>query len=414
MNLVKTSILSFIATTVKMLSGLIINKAIALFIGPGGLAIIGQFQNVSTLIQTAAQGGINSGVTKYTAEYKNEEQKIQMLWSTSIRLTITFTTTVCLALFIFSESMSMYVFNTPDNGYVFVIFSFTLILFTINQLLLSILNGLKLIRYFIAINIMQSICSLIFTSVLIYFYRLDGALVALVTNQSIVFIIVLYKLRNQKVISLRDFTNRWQSEQAKLLLKYSLMALVTACSVPLSQIIVRDYISNVMSWQYAGYWQAMTYISTTYLTVITVALSTYYLPRLSEITNKSELRTELYNGYKIILPLVTVLAFIVFLLKDFAIWLLFTPEFKPMIVLFKWQMVGDVVKIAAWLVSYLMLAKAMIKIFIFTEIIFSITFCMFSICFLNIFGFVGLSYAFTTNYLLYLTTMLFLMKKHLY
>ncbi|PNS12172.1 O-antigen flippase [Mixta theicola] len=414
MNLVRTSILSFIATLVKMIAGLIINKAIALFIGPGGLAVIGQFQNVSTLIQTVAQGGINAGVTKYTAEFNAEEARIKQLWSTAIKLTVTFTTIVSIVLLISSKQISYYVFNTTDNYFIFIIFAFTLLLFTVNQLLLSILNGLKQIKTFITINIAQSVCSLLFTSLLIYLYHLEGALVALVTNQSIVFVILLWKLRNHNIISLEKFKDKWQPAQAKVLFKYSLMALVTACSLPLSQIVVRDYIANTLSWKYAGYWQAMTYISTTYLTVITVALATYYLPRLSEISDKLELKREIYNGYKLIIPFVSILAFAVYMLRDLALWLLFTPEFKPMFVLFKWQMVGDVIKIAAWLISYLMLAKAMTKTFIITEILFAISFSGLSIFFLNVFGFVGLSYAFAANYFLYFVAMIILMRKHFY
>ena len=247
-----------------------------------------------------------------------------------------------------------------------------------------------------------------------YLYLLPGGMMGLVTNQSVVFFILLWKLRKQAFITRQKFKEKWQSAQARLLLKYSLMALVTACSLPVSQIVVRDYIAHVLSWQYAGYWQAMTYISTTYLTVITVALATYYLPRLSEIGDKAELRKEIYNGYKFIIPLVALLAFAVYMLRDLALWVLFTPEFKPMFALFKWQMIGDVIKIAAWLISYLMLAKAMTKTFIITEIVFASSFSGLSILFLNTFGFVGLSYAFATNYFLYFVVMIVLMRKHFY
>lgn len=75
MNLIKTSLLSFIATAVKLLSGLIINKAVSIFIGPSGLAVIGQFQNAQGIVRTLAQGGINSGVTKYTAEFHENGEK---------------------------------------------------------------------------------------------------------------------------------------------------------------------------------------------------------------------------------------------------------------------------------------------------------------------------------------------------
>ena len=76
MTLIKTSVLSFIATAIKMLSMLAINKAVAVFIGPTGLALIGQFQNFTQLGMTVAQGGINAGVTKYTAEYGRESDQL--------------------------------------------------------------------------------------------------------------------------------------------------------------------------------------------------------------------------------------------------------------------------------------------------------------------------------------------------
>ncbi|EJG0388716.1 oligosaccharide flippase family protein, partial [Vibrio parahaemolyticus] len=106
MNLIKTSLLSFIATAVKLLSGLIINKAVSIFIGPSGLAIIGQFQNAQGIVRTLAQGGINSGVTKYTAEFHENGEKKHELWSSSLKITVFFSVIVSLLLFLFSSYWS--------------------------------------------------------------------------------------------------------------------------------------------------------------------------------------------------------------------------------------------------------------------------------------------------------------------
>ena len=56
-----------------MLSGLVINKIIAIYIGPAGIALIGQFQNFMGIITTIGNGAINSGVTKYVAEYHEDD-----------------------------------------------------------------------------------------------------------------------------------------------------------------------------------------------------------------------------------------------------------------------------------------------------------------------------------------------------
>ena len=75
MTLIKTSVLSAIATIIKIISGFVINKVVAIYVGPSGLAIIGQLQNFMELIVTFSNGAITNGVVKYTAEYQTIEQK---------------------------------------------------------------------------------------------------------------------------------------------------------------------------------------------------------------------------------------------------------------------------------------------------------------------------------------------------
>ncbi|PKH55678.1 O-antigen flippase [Shewanella sp. Choline-02u-19] len=413
MNLLKTSFLTFIATAIKVLAGLVINKAVSIYIGPSGIALIGQFQNSSQIAMTVAQGGINTGVTKYTAQYGVKSDLLPKLWSTAARIVLCCSVGVGLFLIFGSKYISEYTLKTDEYSYVFITFGFTIIFFTINQLLLSILNGLKEIRTFIAINISQSIYALIFTTLLVALYGLDGALIALVTNQSIIFITVLWRLRKHKLIIIKNFKQKFDNEQGKKLLSYSAIALTSACTVPVSLLFIRDYIGENLSWDAAGYWQSMWYISSMYLMVVTTALSTYYLPRLSEITSKVELRTELKNGYLIIIPIVIVLSFTIYLLREFIIWLLFTDDFKPMIELFKWQLIGDVVKVASWLSGFLLIARGAVKLTIFSEIFFSVTFCCLSVYFVNNYGLVGMSYAYVVNYMGHLLFMLYFTRRNI-
>ena len=411
MTLIKTSFLSFVATAFKMLAGLVINKAVAMYIGPVGLALIGQFQNFSQIVMTAAQGAINSGVTKYSAEYRKDDKHISILFSTASKISFASSVIVGAGIVSFSSHASQYVLHSDDYSYVFVIFGFTILLFVINSLLLSILNGLQDIKTWAIINITQSIYSLIFTTLLIVFLGLDGALVALVTNQSVVLLIVLWMLRNHRLIKLENFKGKFDAAIGKKLGAFSLMAITSAITIPVSHLIIRNFIGEKFGWDAAGYWQAVWYISTTYLMVVTNTLSVYYLPKLSEIKNKAELRKELLNGYKIIMPIVIFMSVVIYFLKDFIIWLLFTEQFAPMKELFLWQLVGDVTKIAALLIAYLMLAKAMTKTFIITEIAFSISFVFLSIWFTSQSGLIGMSYAFALNYGLYFIVMIFATKR---
>ena len=70
MDIVRVFSFTAVATLVKMLTGLISVKVVASIIGPAGVALVGQLNNFTSIAMTVSSGGINSGITKYIAEYK--------------------------------------------------------------------------------------------------------------------------------------------------------------------------------------------------------------------------------------------------------------------------------------------------------------------------------------------------------
>jgi len=410
MNLIKTSLFSGIATVIKILAGFVINKMMALYVGPSGLAIVGQLRNFSDMVTVISNGATTQGVIKYTAEYKSEKEK-QKLFSTSISVSLICSFVISLLLLFFHLQLSCKILNSADYASVFIIFGLTIFFFALNSNLMAILNGQKEIKKYITINIISSLFSLVFTSFLIFVFGLIGALYAIVINQSAIFFVTLYFIIKSPWFCWHYFNQGIDKENLRRLGGYSLMAITSAVTGPISQILIRNHIGDTLGWDAAGYWQGIWYISSVYLMVVTTPLALYYLPRLSEIIDNHELRKEIFNGYIVIIPIVSILALIIYFSKGIIIHIAFTNKFIPMLPLFKWQLIGDVIKIVSWLLSYLLLAKAMTKLFIYTEIAFSISFVILSILFVNIFGLIGVTYAFSLNYSLYLIVMIVMFRK---
>ena len=90
MSLVKTSLLNGIAVAVKLASALVLNKVLAVYVGPAGYAIIGQFQNVVSILVSLAGGLVATGVTKSTAQHFDDEAKQHQVWQTAIRVRLSF------------------------------------------------------------------------------------------------------------------------------------------------------------------------------------------------------------------------------------------------------------------------------------------------------------------------------------
>lgn len=81
-----------------------------------------------------------------------------------------------------------------------------------------------------------------------------------------------------------------------------------------------------MMWDLAG----VSSISDAYLQFITASFSVYLLPTLSRLTEKRDITREVVKSLKFVLPAVAAASFTVWLLRDFAIWLLFSAKFTAM------------------------------------------------------------------------------------
>lgn len=405
MTLIKTSLLNGIAVVIKMLTMLGLNKILAIYVGPAGYAAIGNFQNAAQMITTFASGAINTGVVKYTAEYYDDEEKQRQMWRTAGTIAVLGSVVTGIGVAIFSKQIAQWFLQDESYNTVFIWFSVTLIFFIFNMLLLAILNGKKEIHRYIVANIAGSLFSLAVTSVLAVQFGLHGALTALAIHPSFAFVITLYLCYKADWFKFSYLFGRLDKQVVLNLSKYTAMALTSAACVPVSHILIRTHLADTLGMDAAGYWEAMWRLSGAYLMLVTTTLSLYYLPKLSELKEASEIKKEIRQGYKIILPVAAACGLVIYLLRDFIIGVLFTSDFIPMRDLFAWQMVGDTLKIGSWILAYLMLGKAMMKLFIASEVVFAAGFYGWTYFLTGMYGLEGVTIAHAINYAIYWVVM---------
>lgn len=410
-DIVKVFSLTSISTLVKMCTGLISVKVVASIIGPAGVALVGQLNNFATIVMSFASGGINSGITKYVAEYKEDDRKVTQYLSTALRITGICTLICSLLLIGLHRYISELIMLSPDYGYVFVIFGLTVFMYALNNLLISIVNGYKEFKRYVRISIANSIFGVAFTVTLVLFWHLQGALIAAVSYQSFMLVNTLFMIRKLRWFNWGFFKEKLSRIVVSQFFRFTLMTLTTALTVPVVQMILRGYVMAEISPMEAGWWEAMNRISHMYLMVITSSFSVYYLPRLSELKNPIEIRHEIFKAYKVIIPMLLCGFSLIYFLRFFIIRLLFTPQFLPMQQLFAWQMAGDLFKIASWLMAYLMVAKTMTKWYICTEIVFSLLYLGLGYFFVQLNGIVGLTQAYLANYIIYSLVMIFTFRR---
>ncbi|MFK0095478.1 O-antigen translocase [Pseudomonas sp. NPDC090592] len=413
MTMIRTTLLNAIAVVVKMLTLLGLNKFLAIYVGPSGYAAIGQLQNAVQIITTVSSGAINSGVVKYTAEYKGDHLREVVLWQTATKLTGFASLILAIAMALFHKQLSQLFFGSDEFATVFLWFAVGVVFFSFNALFLAILNGKKEIIAYVIANIAGSLLSLGVTLLLTREFGLYGALTALVTYQSVSFVVTAVLVTRRAWFRWGAFIGRIDKRVALNLGRFALMAVTSAICIPMVQILIRYHLIESFGNEAAGYWEAMTRLSGAYLLMITTTLGVYYLPRLSELENGPELKREILDGLKIIVPITLFGCGCVFVLRDFVIGLLFSRDFAPMEVLFAGQLIGDVLKIVSWIVAYVMLSKAMLKLFVFTEIASCAALYLLTLVLTDYFGLQGASWAYALSYLLYALAMYLLVYRRL-
>ncbi len=137
----------------------------------------------------------------------------------------------------------------------------------------------------------------------------------------------------------------------------------------------------------------------------------YVLPKFASITTEKAFKHELITIYKTLLPLFGIGMVVIYLLRDYIILLIY-PDFTEMAPLFKWQLLGDFLRLASLVLLHQFLAKKLVRSFIFSELISLGLFYGLSYYLVDIYGVEGVVMAHFLRYIVYLMVVLFLVLRY--
>ena len=401
MNFIKTSIYSAASTTTSLLVKLITNKVIALYLGTNGMFLMGQLKDFLKIGNTLGTMGIETGTVKYTSELNNKEKDFKDLVGTSFKIHLYSSLIIIGLILIFYNYLTLSISKEMSeiNNYSFkYLLCFSIISFSIQTFIMSVLNGLKKIKIFILINIIATIISAGVLIFLVINYFTVGAYYALILSPIITLITALIICLFLKPFKLNFLNSVLKIKYFKNLSKFSLMAIMAPICLVGATFTVRYYIYDEFDSNHAGSWEAMWRISAIYLLFLTTTFKFYLVPTFTNLENNS-LKKEVFKIWKTILPIIVIITLGVYIARDLIIDILFTSEFNLINSLILFHLLGDIIKINCWVLGNILVAKAKTNHFILFQVEWSIVFVVLSIILANVYGFVGLSIAYFSTYI---------------
>lgn len=399
-----------ISTFIKIVATFISAKVLAVFTGPSGLAMLGQLTNFITILIQVSTAATGTGIVKLTGEYKEEKSELKKVIDTSFTINLLFSILVLIGILLFQNQLTLFVFNDLKYKWLLYVLAFCIPLISINYYILSVISGLQQFKKYIYVNIVSNVLTLIFTLLLIYYYTIDGALLAYILSHTTMFFVSLFyskSIRWSEYISLNI-----DKAIVKKLSHFSLYVIISAFCFPFAQIIVRNLIIDRLGIDSAGIWEGTNRISSMYLLLIASAIGVYFFPKISNLKTIQEVNKELSFSLKIFLSATIIAGLLTFLLQDFIIYFALTKKFLPINEILYIQIIGDVFLIAKTLFSMVLLSRNKTRIMMFSEIIFTTIYIGLNFIFMSEFQSLKcIIWAYPIYTFLYCLTLVFVFKK---
>ena len=356
-----------LAHGLRMAVNLVVIKLIALAIGPAGLGAIGNLISVLSVVMVFAGGGIANGVVKYVAEYQNRPRVWFRFVEAAFALGIAvsgFAFAICVIL---ARPLAIFLFRDPSLWWMSIALGLAHFLCFLGTVVIAIANGKRRSDIFAAISITAYLATIPIAYALIAAFGFAGAGLALMcmagsTGIPAAWVILSSRLRFRLRV-------RFHRAETLLLLRFSTMTLVSAVTFPATEVLLRQTIISRLGLDDAGIWQAAIRLSGAVLGFFTVFLATSHLPRLSAQSDTELARRLILSSLVRIGSIFGLTAIVIYTGRSILVPLLYSEEFSALEVFLGWQLAGDLLRVCAYVIGFLVIARASLPLHIGTEIL---------------------------------------------
>ncbi|WP_425077560.1 O-antigen translocase [Psychroserpens sp. S379A] len=398
--------LNAVVIFIRLVVSLFIQRLLATNLGEAGIAKIGQIRNLLQIVTSTSSLGTFNGIVKYVAEFENEQKKLSNLFSTAFIFGFLGALVTGLIIFFNAEFISLKLFKANVYAGIIKCLAFILPVISINRILYGIINGQSDYKSYAKIELSGYLLATVSLLIFLYYYSLKGVLFSIIISPLISFAVILYIAYKKIKIYLKLNELSLNFSFAKPLLAFVLMSFVSSVLINYIEIDIRTTIANRINIKEAGYWTAINFISRNYMVFSASLFTLYVIPKFAKINTGREFKNEVIYIYKTILPLFGVGMILVYMFRNLIISIVY-PNFEGIEPLFKWQLLGDFVRLATLVLSYQFHAKRMVWSFVITEFVSLGLFYFLSKHYVDLYGAEGVVIAHFYRYILYFLVVVF-------
>lgn len=340
-------------------------------LGPVGIGLMGLYMNIMSIAATIAACGMGSIGVRQVAAVADEAETLSIvrraLWLGSLILGVGGMG----ILWLVREPVSLLVFgddlHVSDVGWLGLGLLFTVIAGSQT----AVLQGLRRIGDLAKVTIISGLTGALLGISAAYLLGTNGVVWFVVAAPATTFLAAsYYAARLPSPQAAYDFSAI--RRQWRVILQLGIPIMSAGLLMLATPLVVRTFVVSELGLDASGYFQAAWIISFTYVGFVLNAMAMDYFPRLTTAIGDAQRAGKLVNEQTemgLLMAGPALLAMITF--APWVINLLYDKSFSPAAQLLSWQVLGDILKVASWPMSYIFLAAGRSRTYIGMQIIWS-------------------------------------------
>lgn len=379
-QILKSSAIIGSASIINILIGLIRQKALAVLLGPAGIGLIGMLQTVMSTVSSVSGLGLSTSGNRQIAEANGrgdqaslDQARRALFWGT-----LFLSAFGAAIMWLFRHELARFLLDAPDKANHLGWLSIGVALSIAAGSQTALLGGLRRIADIAKFQVLSSTLSLLFGVSAIWAFGERGILIFILTIPLSAFLLGHFFVSrigrvNAPFPGFKSFLPQWR-KMASIGIPFMLAGLATGLGMLMARSIIQRELGSVEQ----GYFQAAWTISMTYLGFVLGAMGTDYYPRLTSVIHDHEHANRLVNEQiEVVLLLAGPVIIALLGLAPWAITLMYSTEFAPATDILRLQLLGDVLKITAWPLGFVILSAGAGKTYMLTE---SLAMVVFVLC----------------------------------
>ena len=404
-QILKASALTGGSTAINIALGIIRTKITAVLLGPAGFGLMSLYSSISEVAVALAGMGINSSGVRQIAEAAGSGQESRVARTTFVlrRTSLVVGVLGMLGVIVFSRQISRTTFGTDVYANGVALLSLAVFFRLVSGGQAALVQGMRRVADLARMRVLGGVFGTVLSVPLVYYFRERGIVPSLVGAAAMTVLTSWWFSRRVRVPSTRLSAGEVRNETVRLL-QLGLAFMVSAFLTMGTAYVVRMIVIRKLGLTAAGLYQSAWVLGGLYVGFILQAMGADLYPRLTAISNDHDKCNRLVNEQTSIGLLLAgpgVMATLTF--ASIVISVFYSAEFAAAADLLRWVCLGMILRVVAFPIGYVVLAKGDQRLFLWNEVSVSLVHVGSAFALVERFGVPGATMAFVLSCLWHCT-----------